>query len=68
MNVIVNRKPLVSIIIDTYNDGHFIQEAIESILNQNFPSKDMELIVVDDGSTDNTRVIMAKYTDKIKYI
>jgi glycosyltransferase involved in cell wall biosynthesis len=68
MNIIADRNPLISIIIDTYNYGHFIEEAIESVLNQTFPHKDFELIVVDDGSTDDTSKVIKKYKDKIKYI
>ncbi len=55
----------VSIIIPTYNYGKFICEAIDSILNQTF--KDYEIIIVDDGSTDNTEEIIKKYEDKINY-
>jgi glycosyltransferase involved in cell wall biosynthesis len=68
MNIIVNRKPLISVIVDTYNYGHFIEEAIESVLKQTFPYKDIELIVVDDGSTDNTSKRIKKYKEKIRYI
>ncbi len=58
----------VSVIIDTYNYEHFIEQAIESVLNQDFPKEQMEIIVVDDGSTDDTREKVKKYEGRIKYI
>ena len=56
-------KPLVSILINNYNYGHFIAEAINSSLEQTFSS--VEVIVVDDGSTDNSREIISSYGNKI---
>lgn len=56
--------PLVSIIIPTYNYGHYITEAIGSIQDQNYPFNNIEIIVVDDGSTDNTREVLRKYIDR----
>ena len=59
--------PLVSIIIPTYNDGQLVCQAIDSSLNQTY--KNLEIIVVDDGSADNTEEMLTKkYRDKIKYI
>jgi glycosyltransferase involved in cell wall biosynthesis len=59
-------KPIVSVILCTYNAESFVQEAIDSILKQSF--KDFELIIVDDGSSDGTREIIKKYVDsRIKY-
>jgi glycosyltransferase involved in cell wall biosynthesis len=65
---IIKKNFIVSILIDTYNHSKFIEKAIESAINQNFPSKDMEIIVIDDGSKDDTYEIVKKYKDKIKYI
>jgi glycosyltransferase involved in cell wall biosynthesis len=56
-------NPLVSVIIPTYNRGWIIQEAIDSVLDQDF--SDYELIVVDDGSRDNTLEILENYGNAI---
>jgi glycosyltransferase involved in cell wall biosynthesis len=58
--------PEISAIIPAYNAGRFINRTIDSILAQTF--KDYELIVVDDGSTDNTAEIVKSYGSKVKYI
>ena len=60
------KKPFFSIILPTYNRAHFLPKAIESVLKQTF--EDWELIIVDDGSTDNTKEVVAKYQDsRIRY-
>lgn len=56
---------LVSVIIPTYNGDRFIAEAIESVLNQTYPQ--VELIVVDDGSTDSTLTVLQNYGDRIRW-
>ncbi|MDJ0555185.1 MAG: glycosyltransferase [Microcoleaceae cyanobacterium MO_207.B10] len=58
--------PRVSVIIATYNNAHYILEAIASVLNQTYTS--YEIIVIDDGSTDNTRQVLEPYLDKIRYV
>jgi glycosyltransferase involved in cell wall biosynthesis len=56
----------LSIIIPTYNNAHFLPETLESIFNQDYG--DYELIIVDDGSTDNTRELLEKYGNKVIYL
>jgi glycosyltransferase involved in cell wall biosynthesis len=58
--------PRVSVIIATYNNAYYIVEAIASIFNQTYRS--YEIIVIDDGSTDNTRQVLEPYLDKIRYL
>ena len=54
--------PAVSVVIPTYNRASYIGEALESVLSQTF--KDWELIVVDDGSTDNTQGVIKSFLNK----
>nr|WP_294404661.1 glycosyltransferase [uncultured Clostridium sp.] len=56
---------MVSVIIAVYNGEKYIEQAIESVLNQTY--KDLELIVCDDGSTDNTGKLVQRY-DNVRYI
>lgn len=58
--------PKVSVIISTHNRENLIRGAIDSCLNQSF--KDLEIIVVDDGSTDNTKEVLKGYGSSICYI
>ena len=51
--------PLVSIVIPSYNHGRYLEATIESVLGQDYPR--VELIVIDDGSTDNSREILGRY-------
>ncbi|MEO0984905.1 MAG: glycosyltransferase [Cyanobacteria bacterium J06639_14] len=54
---------LVTVVVSNYNYGRFIAEAIESVLNQTY--QNFELIVVDDGSSDNSRDIIQSYGDRL---
>lgn len=58
--------PPVSVIIPTYNRARFVVKAIESVLRQSVTG--LELIVVDDGSTDDTRAVLKEYSHRIRYI
>lgn len=61
-----------SIIMAIYNTEDYLEEAIDSIINQSFDFSDIELILVDDGSTDNSKDICLKYQklypDNVKYV
>ena len=56
-------KPLVSVVIPVHNGEKYIREAIESCINQDYPT--LEIVVVDDKSTDNTLEILKEYGDKV---
>lgn len=58
----VKRRPKVSVIMPVFNCERYLAQAIESVLNQTY--KDFELIVVDDGSTDNSPAIIREYAQK----
>ena len=60
--------PLLTVYITNYNYGNYIKQAVESVLNQSF--QDYELLIIDDGSTDNSKDIIESYADhpKIKVI
>ncbi len=62
------KEPLVTVYITNYNYGKYIRQAIESVLSQTF--QDFELIIIDDGSTDNSKDIIEEYANnpKIKII
>ena len=58
----------ISVIIPVYNGEKTVKKAIDSVLNQNFPKNFLEIIVVNDGSTDNTLKILKTYGRQIKII
>jgi glycosyltransferase involved in cell wall biosynthesis len=60
--------PLVTVIIPTYNYGRYICEAIDSVLASSFPQSEIEIIVIDDGSTDDTQEYIRAYGDRIHYV
>ncbi|MBI4761670.1 MAG: glycosyltransferase [Chloroflexi bacterium] len=59
-------SPLVSVIIPNYNHARFLGDAIRSVLNQTY--RPVEIIVVDDGSTDDSAKVAAAFGDQIRYI
>lgn len=58
-----SQTPLVSVLVVTYNYGQFLAECLDSVLQQRLPGG-MEIIVVDDGSTDDTAMVAARYPVK----
>lgn len=61
-------RPSVSVLIDTYNHEKFIEQAIVSVLEQDFPLAEAEILVVDDGSTDRTPEIVKRFEPRIRSI
>jgi glycosyltransferase involved in cell wall biosynthesis len=61
-------KPFVSVLIDTYNHDRFIEKAIVSVLEQDFPAAEREIVVVDDGSSDRTPEIVRKFEPHVRLL
>lgn len=61
-------RPFVSVLIDTYNHERFIEKAIASVLEQDFPAAEREILVVDDGSSDGTPEILRKFEPRVRVL
>jgi len=60
--------PIVTVLIDTHNHERFIEEALVSVLEQDFPAAETEIVVVDDGSTDRTPEIIRKFAPRVRLL
>jgi glycosyltransferase involved in cell wall biosynthesis len=59
--------PTVTVLLTAHNYGRFVDDAIESVLAQDFPLDQTEIIVIDDGSTDDTQDRVRKYGSRVRY-
>jgi glycosyltransferase involved in cell wall biosynthesis/SAM-dependent methyltransferase len=66
VEVLREPKPLVSVVITNYNYGRYLPQAIDSVLSQSYP--EVELVVVDDGSTDESGDVLARYRGRLRVI
>ena len=61
-----SNAPLVSVIIPVYNVAPYLEEALESVINQSY--NNLEILVIDDGSTDGSEIICEEYVARDKRI
>src|SRR5258708_30155463 len=61
-------KPFVTALIDRYNQEALIEKAIDSVLQQDFPAAETEILVVDDGSTDRTPELVRKFAPRVRIL
>jgi glycosyltransferase involved in cell wall biosynthesis len=61
-------KPQITALVDTYNQERYIEQALVSVLEQGLSAAELEIVVVDDGSTDNTPSIIKKFVPRVKYL
>ncbi|WP_421655352.1 glycosyltransferase family 2 protein [Leptothermofonsia sp. ETS-13] len=62
----MNQSPIVSVLMPVFNGGHYLEEAVESILNQSFTQ--FELLIINDGSTDDSLKILQQYAESDRRI
>ena len=62
------KTPTISVLIDTYNHERYVEQAIVSVLEQDFPAADIEVLVVDDGSSDKTPAIVQRFAPRVRYL
>jgi len=61
-------KPFATVLLDTYNHEAFIEKAILSVLQQDFPASETEILVVDDGSSDRTTDIVERFAPRVRLL
>jgi glycosyltransferase involved in cell wall biosynthesis len=61
-------KPLITALVDTYNQEVYIEQALVSVLDQGLSAAELEIVVVDDGSSDKTPDIVRKFVPRVKYL
>jgi len=61
-------KPLITALVDTYNHERYIEQALASVLEQGLSPAELEIVVVDDGSTDKTPAIIQKFLPRVKHV
>jgi glycosyltransferase involved in cell wall biosynthesis len=61
-------KPIVTALVDTYNHEPYIEQALLSVLDQGLSPSELEIVVVDDGSADNTPSIIRRFTPRVRYL
>ena len=57
--------PCISVVVPCYNQAHYLVEALESLVAQTYPR--LDIIVIDDGSTDGTREVACRFADRVRY-
>jgi glycosyltransferase involved in cell wall biosynthesis len=67
-NMNITKAPLITVIVDTFNHEKYIEKALKSVFEQEYPRDNFEVIVVDDGSSDSTPILLRKYEGQVQIV